>query len=154
MPTVSCNRPSEKSYSPGTLTCHDTAEPWVNAFRNASRFAGSSKSASFCGNRQGKVASSVDPESGPLSGGPNFSVSRTLRRSRSLRDQPISHGSQHGVSYFMLKRKTDDGIKQVRAGNNLFDRLFNIPIERETENRLFEKIFCVDSAGANGVRPV
>lgn len=58
--------------------------------------------------------------------------------SRALRDQQIFHGSQHGVSYFMLKGKTDDGIKQVPAGNNLFDGLFNIPIERETEFGLFE----------------
>ena len=52
----------------------------------------------------------------------------------------------------MLKGKTNDRIKQIRAGNNLSDRLFNIPIERETETRLFEKIFCIESAGANGVR--
>ena len=54
----------------------------------------------------------------------------------------------------MLKGKADDGLKQVRAGKDLFDRLFNIPIERETELRLFEEIFGVESAGANGVPPV
>jgi hypothetical protein len=30
MPTVSCNRSSEKSYSPRRFTCcNDTPEPWV-----------------------------------------------------------------------------------------------------------------------------
>src|SRR6266446_4016557 len=46
IPSVSCKRSCEKSYSPKRLTCcHDSAEPWVNAFRIASRRAGSSISA-------------------------------------------------------------------------------------------------------------
>jgi hypothetical protein len=53
----------------------------------------------------------------------------------------IFHCSQNGVSHFMLKGKADDGVKQVRAGHNLFDRLSDIPAERETEFRLFEQIF-------------
>lgn len=54
----------------------------------------------------------------------------------------------------MFKGKVDDGIEQVTAGNHLFDRLFDIPIERQAKLRLFEQIFRVDSAGADGVSPI
>ena len=66
-----------------------------------------------------------------------------------LRDKKILHGSQRGVSHFVFKGKTDDRIEQVPAGNNLLNRLFDVPAERQTELRLSEQIFCVDGAGAD-----
>ena len=77
-----------------------------------------------------------------------------LPRWRALRDKEILHGSQRGVRYFALKGKTDNGVKQVPAGNNLFDRLFDIPTERETELGLCKQILRLDGAGADGGAPV
>ena len=52
----------------------------------------------------------------------------------------------------MLKGKVDDGIKQVPARNNFFDRLFDIPIEGEAKMGMLKKIFRIDGTGADRVR--
>jgi hypothetical protein len=41
--------------------------------------------------------------------------------SSALRDLKNFYGSQRGVSHFVLKGKTDDGIEQIPVGNNLVD---------------------------------
>jgi hypothetical protein len=81
---------------------------------------------------------------------PEFLLCRRLRRSarhsfshgwprsRAQRNKKIPYGAQRRVSHFVLKGKTDDGIKEVFAGNNLPDRLLDVPTEREAELRLSE----------------
>lgn len=51
--------------------------------------------------------------------------------------EEISHGSRHGTGHLVLVGKA--GQKGVGAGNNLVDRIFNIPAERVAEIRLLQK---------------